>query len=1010
MRTFIVLAVLAPALAVAQVPRKLGYQGRLLNADGTPAQGTVQLRFDLFAATTGGASLWSETQTIVLSDGLYSTFLGEVTPLPDTVFDGSERYLELTVGGAALSPRQRVASVPYALVARDPRLLASCADGEVLKWSAANGRWGCASDDSVGGSTLANYVTNASLATTLASYATTADLGGYVTNASLSTTLASYPTTASLTTTLGGYVTNAALGTTLASYATTQSVSSALSGYVTSSSLTSTLSGYVTSASLGSTLSGYATTASIPTSVNGLGGGAISSGVTVAGPVAATTLTQGGNAVCDTSGNCGTTLGAFSPSGCTTGQVLQWTGTGWQCAAAGGAPPSQPCTGAGQALQWNGTAWLCVDLRNSGASGGQANGFEVRDDWGDTWDGVPRSAKTWSEANLACLADGARLPTVTELWRNRASHGTGNIGGPNDTQQLWTIAPSYRPLYFMTTALATSAFSEALGTATYPYRCIWKAAQPAGFTGTRCYGPVGAECGARDPFHNVDRWSRAPQYFTSARHECELEGASVATAEDYAAQISSGANFVSSPDLPWPVFQWTSSASYHGNGYLSVLRWSRNPEPWWGPDSSSASHAGPSSVYPFRCVGKKVPTSGVQPPSPACQGSCFQTSAGRNRLTADGTDRAAAVWHAALKTCLGLGATLPSTEELNQLVHAGWQNGTNNYLWSSSPATWGWQVYRWAGTGSPYWNPHYDYAAAAYSGALSAPTAARPYRCVWRETEASAFVSCAANQVQLRDPATGAFSCVNTAAGNSNGNQNPSGLPPFVDAWGNAWDVFERPAASFPTARATCESAGGRLPMATELYRVRYNNGVVGNELGQASSTAYAWTLNPDYREGFRTTARLSDGATTGQPETASFAYRCVWPATAPTAFSGHACYGSPATPCFETGRLRADQHPRAALPQPAAQWECRQLGGRLPSVRELAQLQQAGLANAAATTAEWSREWAYWTDGNTYVFAPRRGIGVQANWQLDQAANEIGWDNRSTPQRFRCVFTDVME
>lgn len=790
MRAMFIGLLFTSAVVLAQTPGKVGYQGRLSNADGTPAQGVVQMRFELFAAASGGTALWGETQTIALSDGLYSTFLGEVTALPDTVFDGSERFLELTVGTTTLSPRQRVASVPYALVARDPRLLVSCADGEVLKWSTTNSRWACAPDDGTSASTLANYVTiasltstlsgyptNASLTTTLAGYPTNASLttalAGYVTSSELTTTLSGYPTNASLTTTLAGYVTNseltttlagyptnASLTTTLSSYPTNMALATALSGYVstsdlstalasypTNASLTATLAGYVSTTALDARLSSYALASSLPTSVDGLAGGTITSAVTVSGALGATSLTQNGNAVCDVSGNCGATLGAFNPaSACSQNQVLQWTGTAWGCTTIGGSTPSQPCTGAGQALQWDGTTWTCINVQNSGLSGGRANGFETRDDWGDVWDGVPRAARTWAEANQACSSAGARLPTVTELWRNRATYGTGNIGTPNDTYPLWTIAPSYRPNYYATTVLSNGAFTDVLATNSVAFRCIWKSQSPSGLSGNRCFGPPGAECRAKDAFYNVDRWSRAPQFFPSAKKECELENASIATAEDLEAELGRGANFVSTPDLAWPAWHFTASSSAYSNGYLysRLLRWTKNPEPWWGPDSTSANFGAPTSVYTFRCVGKKTAGSGVRPASPACQGSCFEiTGPSRNRLIADNADRPAAVWHVAFKACQAVGGTLPTMEEINQLVHAGWGNGViTRYLWSGSPATWGWQVARWDGTGSGYWNPHHDYSNAQYSGTFVQPATATQYRCVWREARAASFLTC----------------------------------------------------------------------------------------------------------------------------------------------------------------------------------------------------------------------------------------------------------------------------
>jgi len=51
---------LALAPARAQVPQLLGYQGRLLRADGTAAAGTAQVSFSVFAAESAGSALWTE--------------------------------------------------------------------------------------------------------------------------------------------------------------------------------------------------------------------------------------------------------------------------------------------------------------------------------------------------------------------------------------------------------------------------------------------------------------------------------------------------------------------------------------------------------------------------------------------------------------------------------------------------------------------------------------------------------------------------------------------------------------------------------------------------------------------------------------------------------------------------------------------------------------------------------------------------------------------------------------
>src|SRR4051812_48259865 len=115
----VVVAVLLPSLAAAQVPQKLGYQGRLLKADGTPESGVIKMTFALFSTATGGTAAWTEDQNVPLSDGFYSLYLGDVTPLPANVFDGSEKFLELTTNSTPLTPRQRVASVPYAIACQN---------------------------------------------------------------------------------------------------------------------------------------------------------------------------------------------------------------------------------------------------------------------------------------------------------------------------------------------------------------------------------------------------------------------------------------------------------------------------------------------------------------------------------------------------------------------------------------------------------------------------------------------------------------------------------------------------------------------------------------------------------------------------------------------------------------------------------------------------------------------------------------------------------------------------
>lgn len=109
-------AALLSSLASAQVPGKLSYQGRLLRPDGIPETGVVSIGFALYSTASDKNAIWSETQEIALTDGYYSTVLGDTTAFPPNAFDSGERFLEISIRGDRLLPRQRVGSVPYALV------------------------------------------------------------------------------------------------------------------------------------------------------------------------------------------------------------------------------------------------------------------------------------------------------------------------------------------------------------------------------------------------------------------------------------------------------------------------------------------------------------------------------------------------------------------------------------------------------------------------------------------------------------------------------------------------------------------------------------------------------------------------------------------------------------------------------------------------------------------------------------------------------------------------------
>lgn len=130
MRRSTLALLVAPAIAGAQ-PATVSYQGRLMDPQGAFVSGPVDIQFAVYGSATGGTPIWCEQRKNVgLTDGYYALLLGEGaacdSPTPVSLaqaFAGADRYLEIGVNGAALSPRQRIASVPYAFTA------ASLADG-----------------------------------------------------------------------------------------------------------------------------------------------------------------------------------------------------------------------------------------------------------------------------------------------------------------------------------------------------------------------------------------------------------------------------------------------------------------------------------------------------------------------------------------------------------------------------------------------------------------------------------------------------------------------------------------------------------------------------------------------------------------------------------------------------------------------------------------------------------------------------------------------------------------
>jgi subtilisin-like proprotein convertase family protein len=126
-KTVLMAAAIGISVAVAgaaqAVPSMISYTGRLDTSAGIPFDGDVEVTAALFGSDSGGTALWSDDLgTVSVTSGtLQLTLEGE--GLDAAIASTDALWLEFSVDGATMAPRQRVSSAPYALHAGDAAML-----------------------------------------------------------------------------------------------------------------------------------------------------------------------------------------------------------------------------------------------------------------------------------------------------------------------------------------------------------------------------------------------------------------------------------------------------------------------------------------------------------------------------------------------------------------------------------------------------------------------------------------------------------------------------------------------------------------------------------------------------------------------------------------------------------------------------------------------------------------------------------------------------------------------
>ncbi len=102
-------------VAQADAPTTIPIQGYLTDSSGTPIDGSVSLQIGLYTSDTGGTAIYTETQSIMVSQGDFVVYLGDVTPLDLSTFrDNGNLWVGITIDSGTEMPRLALGTVPYA--------------------------------------------------------------------------------------------------------------------------------------------------------------------------------------------------------------------------------------------------------------------------------------------------------------------------------------------------------------------------------------------------------------------------------------------------------------------------------------------------------------------------------------------------------------------------------------------------------------------------------------------------------------------------------------------------------------------------------------------------------------------------------------------------------------------------------------------------------------------------------------------------------------------------------
>ncbi|MFA6290303.1 MAG: hypothetical protein WC637_00905 [Victivallales bacterium] len=120
--------VFASAFVAFAGPGTVVYSGKLLDSAGNIVNGTLDMTLSVYNVDSGGTALYVDRNTaalgkaVTVADGLYSVVIGDdaggggtYPTLKEALEASSNCYIEISIGGTALTPREKFQAVPYAI-------------------------------------------------------------------------------------------------------------------------------------------------------------------------------------------------------------------------------------------------------------------------------------------------------------------------------------------------------------------------------------------------------------------------------------------------------------------------------------------------------------------------------------------------------------------------------------------------------------------------------------------------------------------------------------------------------------------------------------------------------------------------------------------------------------------------------------------------------------------------------------------------------------------------------